>query len=85
MNLPTSMIKGSFNFKSALVCDINLISLEEILYGELKFSKIENSNPMKIRWNEFKGLNFHELAANLKFKEEYKAIKNLIIQFCNIF
>jgi hypothetical protein len=70
-------VRDVFDFTSELQCSINLITLEELLFDELKGSKMLdgiNLTPEYIRWNQIKEMNFFTFANDKKFEAENELI-----------
>jgi hypothetical protein len=75
-------IKDVFDFYSEISCNVNLISLEELLFNELKNAPLETNSMNKLRLNEFREMTFDTLINDKKFSPEkmyiMKYIKRLI-------
>ena len=74
-------VKDICDFHSEIQCNINLISLEELLQQELKNYSIDPNSQNKLRWNEFKELSFDMLNREKKFMIEKDFIKKYIRRF----
>jgi hypothetical protein len=63
-------IKDVFDFYSEINCNVNLISLEELLFNELKSAPLETNSINKLRLNEFREMTFDTLIGDKKFNPE---------------
>ena len=67
------IIKNIFEINSEIQIEINFFNFEEIVFNELK--KIKEIYLNKIKFNEFKELNFIDFKNNNNFKHEINIIK----------
>ena len=67
------IIKNIFEINSEIQVEINFFNFEEIVFNELK--KIKEIYLNKIKFNEFKELNFIDFKNNNNFKHEINIIK----------
>ncbi len=70
-------IKEIFDFSSEISCTVNLVSLEEILFNELKKINLDSNSMNCLRLNEFKELSFDGFLSEKKFLPE----RNFIMKY----
>jgi hypothetical protein len=71
-------INDVFDFHSEIQCSVTIISLEELLHQHLKSAWIEEPTHNKLRWNEYKEMNFDTLNTDKKYLPEKKFIQRYI-------
>ncbi len=71
-------LKDVFDFYSEISCNVNLISLEELLFNELKNAPLETNSMNKLRLNEFREMSFDTLINDKKYEPEKKYIMKYI-------
>jgi hypothetical protein len=70
-------IKEIFDFSSEISCTVNLVSLEEILFNELKKINLDSDSVNCLRLNEYKEFSFDGFLSEKKFQPE----KNFIMKY----
>ena len=74
-------VKDVFEFNSEIICNLILISIEELIFNELKkFESQDFSN--KFKFDDLKQVSFDEFISTKKFEEELKTIQKLIKRSC---
>lgn len=69
-------IKDVFDFYSEIHCTMNMTSLEELLFNDLK--NINNVSKNKLRWDEFREHKFEAFNNDKTFNPERAFIKQYI-------
>jgi hypothetical protein len=75
-------VKDLFDFYSEIHLNIDMMTLEELLFDELKKSDMVQRKNM-IRWDEFAELSFVLLNQYKHFIPEKRYIVQYIKKFCN--
>lgn len=71
-------VREVFDFSSEIHCSVNLISLEELLFNDLKNSEVDNNSQNKLRWIEFKDMTFEGFNIHKNFLPEKIFIEKYI-------
>lgn len=74
-------VKDVFEFNSEIICNLNLISIEELIFLELKKYKSEDF-ANKFKFEDLYQVNFEEFISSKKFEDELITIKKLIKKSC---
>jgi len=74
------MLSDIFNYNSHIYCDINLVSMEELIYDELKLLKFDDKEK-KERLEDLSEFKFAEFIKQTYFSAEIKTINSLIKNF----
>ena len=75
------LIRDVFDFKSEIICNFTLISIEELIFNELKKYKSLDFGD-KFKFDDFQQTNFYEFISSKKFEDELKTIQKLIVKSC---
>ena len=74
-------VKDVFEFNSEIICNLNLISIEELIFLELKKYKSEDF-ANKFKFEDLYQVNFEEFISSKKFEDELIKNKKLIKKSC---
>lgn len=71
--------KEVFDFSSEMHCSFDMVSLEEMLFNELKEEQLSDNYQNMLRWDEFRDISFDCFNNSKSFRPE----NNFILQFIN--
>ena len=78
------LVQDVFDFESEIVCDLKLISIEELVFMELNKLKSQDF-ANKFKFEDMQQVTFEEFSSSKKFEEEMRTIQKLIKKSCKIF
>lgn len=77
------LIGDVFDFNSEIICNLKLISIEELIFNELNKLKSQDFKN-KFKFEDMQQVTFEEFISLKKFEEELRTIRKVIKKSCNL-
>jgi hypothetical protein len=72
-----------FDFNSELICNLQLSTIEEILFEQIKSNYDVETSINKIKFQEMKEITFEQFTTSKKFEEEFIKLKKITRKLSN--